>query len=165
MNIEVQLHRGENCKHLLRHEYNPLDCRCIKAIRRYESPKYSFLNSSTWVPVGLASELLGLSVSETTQQAKSGKFPMRYQAGIAQRILVQALTGPMEMTIREAAGHLGISLKALKQKIEGGEYKAFYKDEHIEIEITTRWVHEKCPLWRSMGLCLGFEEAGEVKNV
>ena len=165
MGTEAPLHRGENCKHLLRHQYKPIDSRCRKAIERYESPKYGFLNSSSWVPIDLAAELLGLSVSEATQQAKSGKVPMRYQAGITQRILVQALTGSIEMTLREAADHLGISLNSLKQKIAAREYKAFYKDEHIELEVTTRWEHEKCPLWGSGGLCSGFEKVKEVKHV
>jgi len=85
---------------------------------------------------------------------------MRYRKGVAKRIILNCGNGLRELTLKQAAERLRISLAELKDRMDAGEFEAFYRDEHIEIEISTRWAYEKCPLWETAGVCADFEEEG-----
>ena len=156
--MTVKLHRGEQCKHVIRRDYEQTDCRCRKAIERYRTPEYEFLDSSTWVPAKVAAEELGLSLDETLRQAKAGQLNVRPRASASPRIIIHVEGKPKEMTPLQAAKSLKTPLKKLQQRIDAGEFETHYKDEHLEIEITTRWDYERCLLWQSAGICSDFQE-------
>ena len=104
----------------------------------------------------MAAEVLHLSCDEVIRKAKRGELPMRYQAGVSKRMAIQAGTGRREVTVREGAQHLKSPLVELERRIEAGEIDAYHKEEHTEIRVVTRWEYEKCPLWKSVGVCYDF---------
>ncbi len=152
------LHRGKDCAHLIRHQSEPLNFRCQQAIQRYATEKYSFLDSLVWVTAKEASELLGQSLAEVVARAKSGKLPMRYPDNVSKRVIIHGAKGPKEVTLREGAKQVGVTLDEFMQQIESGAVKAFFKDEHIQVQVKTRYQYEKCPLAQSAGVCAGFEK-------
>lgn len=157
------LHRGRDCRHIHREGFSLADCRCRKAIERYEAPEYAFLNSSAWVPPAVAAKALEMSEAEVVRLAKGGQLPRRYPQSVSQRITLHGASGPRDVTLREAARRLKISLDELRKRIDSGDYEPFYPDEHLEIEIVVKWEHEKCPLWANAGVCAEFEQKG-TKN-
>lgn len=63
------------------------------------------------------------------------------------------------MTVREAAKALGLSEATVQKQVADGTLKARYLDEHIDVQIVTRWEYEKCPLWHEVGICIDFKPA------
>lgn len=153
----TELHRGRSCRHLLRSKHGQTDCRCRKAIERYGTPQYAFLDTISWVPVDVAAEALDLSAAEVMRRVQEGKFPKRYAPGVSMRVVVEGRDGPKELTLGAAAKRLRVSREALQRRIESGDVKAHYKDEHLQVQITTRRDYEKCPLWEHAGICMDYE--------
>ena len=156
--MDSDFHRGENCRFLLRFEdFEPADCRCAKLIDRYADPRFLFLTSPTWVPVDKAARILSVSVTKLVNQAKAGQLPMRYRENVSRRVTVWSRNGAKDMTIREAVNAMGTTEERIEQRISAGELQAYYLDEHIEVQLVTRWQYEKCPLWGGAGICIDFD--------
>ena len=154
----ANFHFGANCKHLKRYKkYEPADCRCSVAIKRYDGADYSFLDTKVWVPAAVAAKELCLEVANAVRKAKAGELPMRYAENVSQRITVTTKKGQKDVTLQDAAKRMKISLNEINKRINSGELHAFYLDIHIQIEITNRWPYEKCFLWNNGGLCKDFE--------
>ena len=65
------------------------------------------------------------------------------------------------MTIRDAARALRLPLEELERQIAVSEVAAYYKDEHAEVQIITRWAYEKCSIWKCAGVCMDYDRLGE----
>jgi hypothetical protein len=61
------------------------------------------------------------------------------------------------MTVLEAARTLHISEETVNQQLTAGALKGYYLDEHIEVQLVTRWEYERCPLWGYAGICIDYE--------
>lgn len=154
----ADLHFGYNCKYLQHDQmYEPADCRCAVAIRRYGGADYSFLDTKVWVPVAVAARELGVEPSDVVRRAKASELPMRYAENVSRRVTIETAKGPKDLTLQAAARRMRISLGEINERIDRGEIRAFYLDQFIHVEITNRWPFEKCFLWDNGGLCGDFK--------